>query len=359
MEEGFYPAQICKKLGVSKQNLNRRIRELKKQKVIKKLAYGVWEVTQKNKRSFVEKNITVTKLKKHEKTSVEKIRGHGYQFTLNLPFKLSEYERKTFLKKNKIEFKINDRKTWKSYSFIFKEWRIWLSNKSIICFFPKNKSIYGTDAEDVLDEAIFRWLENVIKPLQSLFGKRLGRKEGYSFKIGAQHHALVNSLMAKKLYAEGKRFNIVGKDGKVWWITDMSHNIDEEEGIHAQTSATDTNKVHRMYNSVKETGMTFHDVIQGFDKTNKIINGLAEANQDYAENIKSHVKAMQKLGEGIEILNKKLGQMQNKSEDVVNQIVNSITSIADLINYDYLIKNLTDDDKRRLSDEIMNKFNAH
>src|SRR4030043_1688677 len=78
IKEGKNPSQISKDLSISKQKGNYYIRRLKKEGLIVKIGYGVWEVRQEVK----------THLKHTTPLNKKSVRGHAFIWTIKIPEKL-------------------------------------------------------------------------------------------------------------------------------------------------------------------------------------------------------------------------------------------------------------------------------
>lgn len=61
LDQGLCPAQVAQKIGTSKQNLNRYIQKCKNKGFIKKIGYGVWEVSRQGKQE-VNKEVNTSAL---------------------------------------------------------------------------------------------------------------------------------------------------------------------------------------------------------------------------------------------------------------------------------------------------------
>jgi Mn-dependent DtxR family transcriptional regulator len=310
LREGSYPSKIAKKLGLSKQSMNKYIRELKKASVITKTGYGVWTVNEDNVKKFAKKTVKKVDVKLHDDKGYkpDTVRGHGFQFTLNLPKKLAQEDRRKLLNKNNVPWEKTGTPTWQGEKFFMNSWTCWLTPNTIVSWFSKDKSIYTSDASESFGEALHLWREQVIKPLERIFGRSFQQRTprgliGYDFKTGAEHYALIKNAVARELRYKKQKLYVYDKEGKLWLITDFSLSEDELETLKKGEAVSDNQKVMNLFNSVKDTGMTFHDVIKGFDMTKDQLSELMKDRIEYAENIKSHVNAIKILGSGINKFN--------------------------------------------------------
>lgn len=318
LREGSYPSKIAGKLGLSKQGMNKYIRELKKAGVITKTGYGVWQINEKNVRKFAERTVKKVDVKDHDDKGYkpDTVRGHGFQFTLNLPKKLLLEDRRKLLTKNNVPWEETGTPTWQGEKFLLSGWTCWLTPNTLVSWFSKEKSIYTSDASESFGEALHLWRERVIKPLERIFRRSFQQKSprgglmGYDFKTSAEHYALIKNTIAREMRFKKQKLYVYDKDGKLWLITDFSLSEDELETLKKGEAVSDNQKISNVLNSIKETGMTFHDVIKGFDMTKEQLimakdqmSNLIKDRVEYAENIKSHVNAIKILGSGINKFN--------------------------------------------------------
>lgn len=265
LKQGLNPAQISLKLGMSKQRLNWYISGLKRNGNIKKVAYGVWEVTEKEvkvepKVACLNLGGTFTSLKSFKRgLESDSVRGHAFVFTLKLPF-IAGWNcerRQAFLSKKGVSFwPIGLDKS--SQGFFFKNFKVWLNNSSVNVYFPKWKSYFTDNSEESYNYALYDFRE-LVKGLESFFNCSFKIKGNYVFKVSRQHYALVKNSLAKQYNKTGEKLLVYDSNG-LWFVIDNSLSLNEAETVNKDTSKPDNVKVQDFFNSVKATGMTLKDV---------------------------------------------------------------------------------------------------
>jgi len=289
LKTGLRPSQICLKLSISKQSLNYYLATLKRQGLITKVGYGVWEIKEVKE---VKKQLT-DRYTSPVELQPDQVRGHGIQFTLSIPKNLRNWDkRKELLTKVGIEFKDMPNIFGGAELLEFKGKKIILTNKSIIVNEPKD---YLTDTADkAKSKAIYCFLA-FVKSLESHLKANLSYGGQYKFKVTRQHYALVKNALAKQYDSEGKKLEVYSA-GELWFIIDNSFNLHEAETVNPQTADTDNLKVQAFFNGIKRyEGFTPEFVVNSI--------GQNTANLDYyAKNLQAHVDSIKKLGTAVEEL---------------------------------------------------------
>ena len=307
LHSGIQPAAICKLKGIPKNRLQYHLDKLKHAGVIRKIAYGTWEVT----------DTTVLDLKRSTKTSQvakvkppsnwyflkqDSVRGHSFVFTLKLEKGLRNWERREeFLVKQNIEFiKLNI--PGAVQRIIFKGRKIWLTNKSIIVY--EKNSYFSETAKETKDYAIYNFIaliKSLERYLHAEFSFNAGRE--YQFKVSRQHYALVKNALAQQYDKEGKKLKVYTSEG-LWFTIDNSFNLHEAETVHPDTADEDNKKVQTFFNSLKEYPLTTEFILQA-------MQGIQSNQQCFAQNIEMHIKAIEDLAEGVNVLTCLLKTMQS------------------------------------------------
>ena len=177
--------------------------------------------------------------------------------------------------------------------------RVHIYKQSIVLWGSDQLMFYGNTPDDCLKQSmafwqnIFYWIEERIN--QYFFSKNTG-----VIKQVAAHYEEVNSNFAK---VQGNDRIVIRStaDQKVWLETDKSLKPDNTECKHPDTAHQDAQKVFDdVFNSWRD-GKALTPM-----EATKAIGDLAMNMHYYAENMRSHVKA-------IKLLAKNIGQM-NKSK---------------------------------------------
>lgn len=341
LKAGKLPSEIADDLKVKRQALTPYIKELKKAHVVEKIGYGVWEINQEQLKKFAQKfsdKVMAEQQRHNEKDyAPNTVRGHGWQFTLKLPRRIEMHNRRKCLEANGIEWKPTGTPTWQGESFMLNDWKVWFTPSSIVCWYPKEKSIYSDDAYETFLEAVYRWKQEVILKLERLFNTSFKKDKGYDFETSAEHYALIKNAHAELLRHKKEKLYVYDEDGKLWLICDFSHQLDEKEAVLPGRGTDDITKVRAWENGVRKTGITPEFILQGFSQLQQgqadilknqaalqettmalqqdrmaMRSDLATMGKDmayYAENLKSHVAAIQTMDASMRVMSKSVGAL--------------------------------------------------
>jgi hypothetical protein len=261
--------QICNDLKISKQNLQYYLDKLKKRGDIQKLGYGVWQ-TSKN-------------------TVANSVRGHGFMWHIKLPKEVKVWDK--ILENKKINYKLINKNN--TFQFYFKENKIWLSKNSLIVY--DIKSYFGFNAVDSRKFAMSE-LRLFLDELQNKLGINIQINNNYILKVSRQHYALVKNALAIQCQKDGKKINVYNERG-LWFTIDNSFNLQEAETVHPETSLIDNLGIQKYFNELKETK---YQVTPNFILNT--MNGIQQNQLIFAENMQSHIKAIQDLGSAVKEL---------------------------------------------------------
>jgi len=298
IKAGKTTKQICSDLHISKQKLQYYLDKLKSQNKIQKLGYGVWQTS--------------------KDTVDNSVRGHGFQWHI----KTKEIRVwKDVLNKKKINFtEINKGKT---YQFYFKENKVWLSKSSVVVF--DIKSYFGFNAVDSKKYAMSE-LQSFLNELQAKLGINLQFKGKYIVKTSRQHYALIRNSLAMQCRKDGTKINVYNERG-LWFTIDNSFNLEEAETVHPNTALVDNLGVQKFFNEHKETKW---EVTPKW--TLEAISGLTKNQEMYAQNIESHIKAVQSLGHSAEANAMSVEMLSDIVKQLKDEIVNLRSEISNLKN---------------------------
>ena len=195
LSDGKTPAQISKKLGISKQNVYYYTSVLKKRGIIKKLGYGVWEV----------KKYTSNTLSKTSK----KIRGHAFIWKVKLH---KEYDWIKILAKYKIHYKLVRSKTPR---IIINNKKIWLGKKTIVIY--EVNSFYGVNSIESKKYAVI----SLIELLESIQNRLRVNLTPHTFSTSREHYGMIKNELARQYNRKGKKLHIRDNiEGEWLWIDD-------------------------------------------------------------------------------------------------------------------------------------------
>lgn len=307
LKKGQNPSQISRQFSINKKSLQYHLSSLKRAGKIIKKGYGVWEVSEDQARKEVSKSTQVTpqQLAKHSDFfKPDQVRGHAFVFRFELPKELRNWERREELLKHAgIQFK-----PLKIFGggqqIIFKDRKVWLTDKSIIIYEPE--SFIAELAKESQSKALdhfMQLLKGLERHLQANFEIHRSR-----FKVSRQHYALIKNALAKQYDQEGKKLECFYPGEGLWFLIDNSFNLHEAETVHPKSAVPDNKKVQDFFNGIKQ--------YEGFTPQflTESIGQVTNSQVMFAQNMESHIKAIQELGQGVKELReevKKLGSRHN------------------------------------------------
>lgn len=292
LKEGKNLIQISKQLKISKQNLYYYTNRLKEKGLIRKIGYGVWETSKNSSKA----------------TLLKEVRAHAYIWKIKLP-KIKDWDKRiNLLKKKKIDYiLVGIRNTPR---IILKDRKIWLGNKNIIIFDPF--SFFGKTAIESRKLAVNQLL-SVLRAIESKLNINLLFNGLYHFKPSRHHYSLIKNNLAIQCDKEGKKI-ICYEDGKSWFVIDNSYNLHEAETIHKDTSLIDNIGIQKYLNSHKRTKykVTPEIVLEMITGQGKVMDGIQQNQIMFAENMNSHIKAVQDLSKGVNELRRAIKDFHRK-----------------------------------------------
>lgn len=294
MKEGKRPSVISKELKVSKQLISYYLRQLKEKGLVRKVAYGVWNVT-KGSHKQVKDSTKDTPLQPRQ---VKEVRGHAFVWKLKLDKKRDWKE--LLLSKN-IPFSLVGFGTPR---IIVNDKKVWLGSKNVIVF--DSSSYFGSNAVESRKFAVVRFLR-VLDALESKLGVSLRTRFGYVFKPSKSHYSLVKNDLAIQCNEQGVKIR-VSYYGETWFLIDNSFNLDEAETVSPKDSLIDNIGVQRYFNSHKATGfkVTPEYVLD-------IVTKVTHNQGIFDANMKSHLEILSRLGKAVDELREEIKRLGGKN----------------------------------------------
>ena len=272
LDEDLTPKQLSLRRGFSHSYSCRIFRNLQKKGVLNK----------------VQKKVQLRGLGLEHKRGV---RLHGERWKIKIIYKDERYA-KTLKKSNTITI---DRNTVKLY-------------EDVILVYSNN-SFFAEDAEGATVKALNYWNRFFVR-LENDLDVILVKGRSHNIKRYRQEYALVNNALARKCNDVGDKIRVRDRgDGRVWFEIDNSLNLHEAETKHPVRAELDMKDVvEPLFNNFMDfhanTGDSFNPL-----QTMKFIDFIIKDRALYAENIKSHVEAIQ-------LMSLKLGELSDMMEDV-------------------------------------------
>jgi len=311
-----------KDLNITTDMLKYYLGKLKRARVVEKKGYNEWLINKDELKKLKVKEVIKSSAVKKTATRLSKVpkgklvRAHGFRFSLELPRSIKWKSRKKILTKNKIKFK----KVFNSdfcEGINYRGYILFLTDNKIVITFPKGRSYYAKTSILGKNYAIYDAIE-LIKKLEKLFKLSFKIDNDYRLKLFRQHYAKVNDALALKYAKDEKKLKIRNEEG-VWCITDYSFHKDELETVNSKTSDSDMDNVILPFmNDLKshydKTGemLKFTQLMTLSNNNVVAINTLVQNQMEYAENIKSHINAIQELGAGVKKFTKAIEKFGNK-----------------------------------------------
>ncbi len=282
IKKGKNPAKISKEHNIKKQTLQYYLRQLKEKGLIEKKGYGVWKVSKE-----VSISSKVTKIQKQ-------IRGHAFNWKVRFKYDF-DWVRK--LEKSNIKYQlIGINKT--TPRIIFRGKKIWFTKTGLVIYEPQ--SFFSRSSNESKGMAVWE-LDKTIKALGRHLKIDLGT---YQFTTSREHYGMIKNELARQYNDKKERLYIVDDKGTWMWI-DFSHGVHELETNDTKNSRG----VQNWYNDMKKHkfGVTPTFILESFDK-------LIEDRQFHAENMKSHVEAIQILGSAVKELKEEVGKLKHNRQ---------------------------------------------
>lgn len=276
--------RIKEKLDISKQQLNYYLRELKKKGFVFSKGQGWWELTEKGK------NPTKYSIFLKE----DSIRGHAYVWEIEIekiPDKWNE--RIEILKKFGINYVlVGALKNVPRIKVLGR--KVWLCNDHLRIYDTEKSSYYGETAQ----ESQVNSKEMALKILHACENKIGIKLNPEKIKFRKEHYALIKNALAIDQNQKGIIWRI--KDGEGEWllIDDSLGEGGELENIGKGAFKTNP-KLQNYWNDLKKHNFEVNSsfILNGF-------NQLTQSLNYHAENMTSHVKAVQQLGNSAEASSK-------------------------------------------------------
>lgn len=242
-EHGKLPLKLC-----SRQKLNYYVSRLKQEGKIRRLGYGVWQIipeTEQVKNAPESSKVGEPKVAEIQPISPpqkKEIRGHGFVFKIHMSHIPRWDKISNFLINKKIPFRIVKNGKGNFPAIDIMNHILWLGKENIVIYSPKDASYFNITAEAAYADALYK-ISTVFKRLETIMGVILMDKGKIKIECVRGHFAKVEDDLAKHCNAENIKWEIKGKDGKIWWLIDKSFNLNESETIHAKTARGDMDEI--------------------------------------------------------------------------------------------------------------------
>lgn len=285
IKNGLNPTKIADKYDMSKQQLNYYIAELKRNNYIKKIGYGTWTITNKEVKEV--KKVPMVTPTGGRSTSKKKISGHNIVFKIFLPDIPNWDKRVNYMQSRDIDHNIMSNG---KYQRIYVNGRkVWLCDKSIVIYTNRE---YISESSAKSYRLAINDMYRINRKIEKMFNIDIKKKGQYYFKCSRSHFANLNHYFAKHCNRNKIKVELIDNRG-IWAYCDAS-NVDHLETCRSgQEGVSDQDIVlSPFFNTLKKEPYILDKITYNF--------------QLYAENIESHIKAIQDLGTGVNLFNEKL-----------------------------------------------------
>lgn len=302
LKSGLNPAEISKKYKIPKQTLNYSVDKLKRQGCIEKIGYGTWNCIKPPKRST---NLTSrhssmsntnfgtsfrTSSTNYRRYNLKKeIRGHAFIWKIEF---VEPYDWKKAVKKTNFSFQ--SIKNDKILRTIFQGRKIWLGKKGLTIYEPLD--FFGSSSYEVKGKAVFEMdllIKNLLKKLNLKF-------KPYRFTTSREHYGIIKNQLARQYNDKKEKMQIRSEDGTLWMWIDDSLSLGELENNEPNINR----QVQNYWNNHKKHKFQVDAdfILNVMSEQGQAVTKNAENLDQYARHLKSHVKSIQDLGNGINSL---------------------------------------------------------
>jgi biotin operon repressor len=291
--------KIAKDLDISKQNLNYYLRLLKQKGLIINKSQGLWEVTELSKNSSVYENLLPKDF----------TRGHAYIIEIKLPKEIKDWDKRIeILEKSNINYKlVGAMKNIPRIKVLGR--KVWLCNNHIRIFDKKEESYYGDNSIEARKKAFW-----VFYKIMGILENKLGFSlKPFDFEWKKEHYALIKNDLAIQQNQKGEIWRISDETGE-WMLIDDSLEKGGELELVGKKAFLNNPKLSKYWNANKETNFEVDAkfTLNAFNEQNKQIQQVTQNQLIFAENMKSHISAVQDLGSGVKSLTKQIKQLTNQ-----------------------------------------------
>lgn len=285
IKEGKSPANISEEQNIKKQTLNYYLRQLKKKGIIQKESYGVWKVL---KEVPISSKASISQPKKQ-------IRGHAFNWKVKFNHSIDWVRR---LKKYNVSYQlIGINKS--TPRIIFNNRKIWLTKSGLVIYEPH--SFFARSSHASKGMAVYE-LDKTIKMLSRVLKIVL---TPYYFTTSREHYGMIKNELARQYNDKGEKLLIRDDKGNGWLWIDDSESLNELETNKPEVSK----QVQDWYNDMKK-----HDFKVTPSFLLESINGVTKNQQVFADNMVSHIRAIQTLGREVKGLSKSIKRIRKEKE---------------------------------------------
>jgi hypothetical protein len=238
------------------------------------------------------------------------VRSHAFVTTWQVPKGLRNWDnphRTEYLRTHSIPFK-QLKIAGGGQRIIVKARKVQLLNRSIIIY--DKASYFAATALEGKSTALALHL-SIIKHIERLLHVEFLIGDDHKFRVSRQHQALIHNTLAEQYNKTGEKLEV--RNGKgLWLLIDNSFGMNELEGVHHTTATTDNMKVQDFFNGLKNIPAIKGAPTYTPATVLEMIAGITTNQAVFAENMISHIDAVQSLSAGVKDMNRVLKQIMEK-----------------------------------------------
>lgn len=288
LKEGIRPSKIYSLLGIKRQRMQHYLSSMKKEGLIKKIGYGVWQIDAEKEGQ------KVSPYDLQRRTNL--VRSHGFKFILENP--------KSRIYENNSKYSL-----YENIKILTAEGKRLTVNNNKVHLWPKHTIIYiagDTYNENAIGGSVkaTESLISTIRQLEAMFNISLKIRGSYRFKILRQHHSLINNEIAIDCNGRKEKVKVYAEDGKLCILIDNSLNLNELETLHPVEAVKDNNNMKAFIESARrnpnildilsgsaiqqskrleEVILSIHNLVLVFDGMMTLIKAAAPPEQEAEE----------------------------------------------------------------------------
>jgi hypothetical protein len=159
-----------------------------------------------------------------------------------------------------------------------------------------------------VDECVLQAMDLIytsIPKVENLFKIKLVKDYKANITIISQEYARLGDSLAKLYRQEKQKLYITDDEGKVWLIADYSFSVNELETIDPNKADEDMNTIHKFMNDLRKNPTTFSEV-------REVALTIQKNQLLFSQNINTHIKAIQDLGDGVQKLTQLIEKMEGR-----------------------------------------------
>lgn len=218
-----------------------------------------------------------------------KKRLHAQEFNIRILYKDKRYQ-ETRKKSNVINIDGNTIRLYKNTIELY-----------------SGQSFYA-DTVDKVTAKSFKYWNRLFARMEHDLKVLLVKSRSQNIRLVNHHYSEINNELARDIDVKVEKIRVYAEDdGKLWFLIDNSFNLHEAETVHPDTAQLDMrDTIVPFFNGLRSNkGFTPQFVLD-------VLGELVLDRKYYTENLRSHVKAVQQLGEGVGKLRKDVKNLNNR-----------------------------------------------